>query len=151
MPTFQHALDINTFHLQNIWPADPGGGDDYTIPLPDDARVEIQSVSFRLITDATAANRFVNIYVTTALGGSWQIHAPFPQTASLNRVYNFLRGPVTINPAGLHPTNQLVSLGCGNIIHAPLVLKVTADAMVIGDHLSDCCVWLRVWRAAPPV
>lgn len=151
MPIFQHPLDINTFHLENIWPANPAGGAGITVPLPDDARVEIQSLSFRLITDATVVNRWVNIYITTALGGSWQIHAPFPQTASLNRVYNFLRGPVIINPAGLHNTNQLISLGCGNIIHAPLALFVAYDAGVAGDQMSNCCVWLRVWRAAQPV
>jgi hypothetical protein len=151
MPTFQHSLDINNFHLQNIWPADPIGGAAITIPLPVDTRVEIQSIGFRLITDATVVNRWVTIYVTTALGSSWQIHAPFAQTASLNRTYHFMRGPLTIDPAGLHASNQMVSLGCGNIIHAPLALFVAADALVAGDHLSNCCVWLRVWRATQPV
>ena len=76
--------------LKEIASADPAAGAEISITVPDNKRWLIISLSFSLVTDATVANRNVNV-IAKNTGGNvvFRSGSNINHTASTTKVYGF--------------------------------------------------------------
>jgi hypothetical protein len=128
--------------IDEITPADPAAGANLTIDLGRQEWIVVDSLTFTLNTDANVANRFVAVDIL-ARGG----------LAVMRNAATVLVTASTVNQVFQFDTQHTVSeWNTGTPVYAPFQpvplpmgwqLRVTIDAIQVGDAITSCRVLCR--------
>jgi len=123
--------------------ADPGAGTNFTCPVFAYVHNAIYVIRFRLVTDATVANRYPALTITPPVGQPWTIFGNLPIAASQTVDVTFMAGQPT-DPT--YATN-LYTVGLPRHLWMPIGSVVTSNIRQLqaGDAITlICATWEQV-------
>lgn len=121
---------------------DPAAGAEISFAMPGNTRVRFVAVQFRLVTDATAANRTPVLEIRSSANVIWRSRRHAAQTASQTRDYFYAVGieyQNAVDTESFH--NSLPELNP----HPGLSLVTVTDALQAGDNYGAPLATLERW------
>ena len=140
----QNPIDVNSFDIITITPANPAAGNNYGLAVNVNARWQILYVGFNLGTDANVAGRIAAVHGWDGTDIIYETHPSVPQAASLNFSYHFNVGVGNPHTGGagsllVAPLNDQLFLRQGDSIFI-LIHNIQA-----ADQISDIRIRLKQW------
>jgi hypothetical protein len=139
------SFNKNRYDLLTANPANPAVGTPLTWPVPTGTVVQVVSVTFTLVTSATAGNRLPLVYVTT--GGA--VNAPYSpaavkQIAGQTRTYFFTIGLAPLD-YGTDFLWVFQPLGCCYQMKTGHSLLINANGLDALDQISNVGIRYFSW------
>lgn len=146
-----HPLDITVFKTVETGLASPMAGTDASLAITAQPRILVQEIRFTLTTDATVANRQVEIRFVNAMGTTVYSPVPYLQPASTSIQYILTNGSQPTPPAA--PINNQIFWSFGQDLYIDLIISV--DIHIINMQATDdisISEWCyRIWQNAPTI
>ncbi len=139
-----NALGPNPFDIITVAPANPAAGANLAVNVNLNARWQLLFIGFRLVTDANAATRIINMH---GFDGTDIIYNAMPsatQIASINNQYHFNAG-IGRSTTGGSSANQLIPINSDFILKIGESVRTTIANIQVGDQISDVRIRVKQW------
>ncbi len=132
--------------MRTILSADPAAGAEASITVPNGQIYKVNGVSVQIVTDATIANRFLQLIMTNPSGQRWVGINDTAVTASLTRNYTFSQ---IGGPSGTNQESEFLCNLPGNIwLDEASTIATSTIGIESGDNIGIMAVHVeQFWEA----
>lgn len=142
--TNQNPLSTSIFDVITLAPADPAAGANLALNVNANARWQILFVGFRLVTDAQAATRLINLHGFDGTDIIYNIMPSASHIASTDKQYHFNTGAGRSTTGG-SASDQIIALNSDMYLNIGDSLRTTITNIQTGDQISDVRVRVKQW------
>lgn len=124
--------------------AQPAAAADFTESVPSGKVMRLRALEFLFTTDANAADRIVQILITTSAGPFYRYISPNAHAASLAKQYTCC--PQTVGAATSDDNDLIIPIGDEIYVRNGGSVASSVTNMQVGDQLSSIRLyWEKMW------
>lgn len=122
--------------------ADPAAGAEITVRVPETAQWRLLGLRFELVTDATVANRQVDLLIDDGANTVLRIEPPAVQAASLTDGYNYGPG---LPARALLTSEFLIPLPVKVVLPGGWRIRTVTANLQAADNFGAVYLWVEEW------
>jgi hypothetical protein len=131
----KYASELMRGSFVAVQPANPAPGANFQWVVPNFGYIEIQSIAFRLVTDANVASRNARIVINDDAVNDLYSNTPaVAQAASLTRTY--YASQASLVPASAYPNALQLALPPRYILGPGCTVNITVDSIQATDQIA---------------